>query len=107
MRALKRLTTVTVGVETFDSLDGQGSPSYAASQDIEARVVQEDEQVVGPDGSDVRTTLTVWAEASESPLPSEKDRLTYSGNTYIGVERYEGRNFKNEITHVRLRCREE
>lgn len=107
MRVLKRLTTETVGVEVFSGLDGQGSPSYQASQDIEARVVREDERIVGSDGTDQKTTLTLWVEGSESPLPDEGDRITYSGTTYIGMDRYEGRDFENNVTHVRLRCREE
>lgn len=107
MRALKRVTTETVAVEPFSGLDGQGAPSYGASQNIEARVVREDEQVIDADGDEIRTTLTLWVDADESPLPAEQDRVTVDGTVYIGVSRYEGKSFRADVTHVRLRCREQ
>lgn len=100
-------TTETVAVEPFSSLDGQGAPSYGASQNVEARVVRTDEQTVDADGSDMRTDLTLWVDAGESPLPDERDRLTYGGVTYIVAERVEGKDFGASVDHVRVRCREE
>lgn len=99
--------TETIGVEVFSSLDGEGAPSYAASVNVSGVAVQEDEVVVGSDGSNERTTLTVYIDGNEDVLPNTDDRLTVDSTKYIVRERKAVLTFKNEVDHVRLRCREE
>lgn len=97
----------TVTVEAFAGLDGQGAPSYASGVDIEARVVREDAVVIGSDGSEERTTLTLYVPEGQSPMPVKQDRITVGGTDYIVRETKEAKTLKGTVDHVRARCREE
>lgn len=103
----RRHKTEMIGVEEFSSLDGEGAPLYAASVNIDGVAVREDEVIVGPDGSNERTTLTVYVDGGEDVLPEVDDRLTVSSTKYLVRERKTILTFKNAVDHVRLRCREE
>lgn len=97
----------SLSIEPFDTLDAQGAPSYDASQSIEGWVKETDELRVDADGSDVRITLTIWVPGDESPLPSERDRITRSGSTYIVEFERVGQDFRGNTDHVRVECRDE
>lgn len=100
--------TVTIGVEPFSgSYDGQGKPSYNASQDIDAQARIEDRLVRDRDGSEVRTSLTLWIDSGESPLPAHEDRVTHDGTAYIVIDRKRVTDVENVLDHVRCHCREE
>lgn len=103
----RKATLATVGVEPFDTVDGQGAPSYAASQNIEARATRTNEMVVAPDGSDVRVTLTLWVPGDETPLPTERDRLTHDGETFIVLSTKEGTRLDGTLDHLKVQARDE
>lgn len=96
-----------VSVEVAGSFDGQGAPSYGSASTIKARAVREAEQVIGPDGSMIRTTLTLWVPTGESVTPAEGDRITYNSETFIVAEQTQPKTLRGSVTHTRLRCRDE
>jgi len=100
------LETITVEVDTGDT-DGQGIPVFDSEVDISAYVVREDKLAVSADGSEIRTSLTIWVPAGEDVLPAEGDRITYGTGTYIGREYKEVSRLNGDVSHVRLRCSEE
>lgn len=107
-RTLQRRTSLeTVSVEPFSSRDGQGAPIYAASQDIEAAVRRDTEYIADGTGSGVKVTLTLHVPGDESPIPAEKDRLTYSGSRYIVEMVDEVRSPRNVVDHVKVKARDE
>lgn len=103
----------TVSIEPFDELDGQGAPSYDASQDIEALVKDDqtgrDDQglVVDADGSEVRITLVLWVPGDESPLPNEQDRITRGGSKFIVLATRDVQRFNGTTDHVKAMLRDE
>lgn len=108
MKTLSRLgSDEQVTVEAHAGLDGQGSPSYAAGQSINASTVKANERAIGSDGSDVRVDLVVWVDAAESPMPDVKDKLTVSSEPYIVVARQDVEDLGGTLDHVRLMCRED
>lgn len=112
---LKRLGTLqTVTVEALSGIDGQGKPSYGTGEEIHARVIREDDVVrgtdlAGGDGEEVRTMMTVWIDACESPLPEHGSRLTTDdGQVGIVVNVKNVRNIRRgTLDHVRVKLREE
>lgn len=115
----RRLALETVAVEPFTGVDGQGAPSYGSSVNFEARVEERrmgdprgggTAYVIGPDGTEVHAPLTLYVPGDESNVPSEQDRLTVSGSTYIVMERTPIRGLRaarGEPDHFRLRCSDE
>lgn len=108
MSISSRLATDTLEVEPFDTLDGQGVPSYSASQTVSARVVLSGERTVDSEGSEVRADLVAWVDSGESHLPDTRDRLTHDdGETYIVINRKERRRLTGGLDHVKVEAREE
>lgn len=107
MSISSRLATDTLEVEPFDDLDGQGAPSYSASQEISARVVLSGERTVDSEGSEVRADLVAWVDSGEDQLPDTRDRLTHDGETYIVINRKERRRLTGGLDHVKVEAREE
>lgn len=109
--ATRRMATQEVGVDRFIDRDAQGKPEYQSHASIDARVVRKDEVVTRPDGSRIRTQFTVWVDGGEPYMPLHLDRLTVTTlgeqHTVIVEERYEGRDLKDRVSHLQLRCREE
>jgi len=100
------LETITVEVDTGDT-DGQGIPVFDSGVDVSAFVVEEDKLAVSADGSEIRTSLTIWVPADEDVLPAEGDRITYGTDTYIGREYKRIKRLNGELQFIRLRCQEE
>lgn len=99
---LEELTGEAVG-----ALDGQGVPTYGTAATFYARAVSEVEKIVGPSGSDERTTLTVWVDGDADYIPAEGDRVTRGAVTYIVRERVNSRRIMGgALVNVRLRLRE-
>lgn len=107
MTVSTRLREHTASIEPFDSLDGQGAPSYQASTDIKCRAVPTAEQTVDADGSDVRADLVAWVPSSEDVLPGVDDRITHDGTSYIVVNRMERRRLAGGLDHVKVEAVEE
>lgn len=119
LRTTRRLPLETLELERFDSMDGQGAPSYDTAIDIEANVVEYDASATGkgasfvtvPDGSQVHTPLTLYMRGDATVVPSEQDRITLSdGRAFIVVEKkpVSGlRKRRTEPDHYRLRLRVE
>lgn len=103
----RRLGLSTVSVELQTGRDGQGAPAYGAASEIEARVKEEVEVSRDQDGQEVRTDLTLWIPAGETPVPVENARVTYDGATFISVERKAVKNVRGTLVHTRVRCRRE
>lgn len=110
----RRAKKETVSVEPFSSLDGQGSPSYNASQDIDVFVIEDQTGrgdhglVVSAEGSEIRVSLVLWVPGDESPLPGEQDRITRSGDTFIVEATRVAKNLRSaSIDHVKAMCRDE
>lgn len=108
-RTLERIGLTSVTVEAYDgTYDSQGIPSYASGVSISARVVETDDYIRKPDGSEVRLHLDVWVPADASVLPDREDRITHESRAYIVEQRKERRTLRtNELHHVRCRCRED
>jgi len=100
------LETITVEVDTGDT-DGQGIPVFDSEVDISAYVAREDKLAVSADGSEVRTSLTIWVPAGEDVLPDEGDRITRGTENFIGREYREIKRLNGDVSHIRLRCSEE
>lgn len=106
MGVVARHAIDTVSLEVAGPPDGQGQPSYGSPVSVMARVVLEDETAVDPDGTEVKTQLTLWVPEGET-WPEEGDRLTWQGESYIVVERKERSSLITGSDHVRVRAREE
>lgn len=102
----RRVSLETVGIEVYGGRDGQGMAEYETEQEIEARVVREDAVVVGSDGTDVKTSLTLWVPGDQNPLPGDQDRITYESEAFIVIDRKEAKTLAGVVDHVRVRCRE-
>lgn len=108
MKTLKRLgSDEQVSVEAESGKDGQGKPTYAAAQTINASTVKSTERTISSEGSDIRVDLVVWVDAGENPLPSEEDRLTVNSEPYIVIGRDDVEDLGGTLDHVKLMCREE
>jgi len=108
MSTVIRRSLETVSLEVLTGVDGQGKPTYATAVNVQARTVREDMMVKLGNGSEVRTSATLWFEASTSPMPGEQDRLTLlDGLKGIVVEVMVGKALGGKIDHVRLKIREE
>jgi hypothetical protein len=97
---------VTVSVELPVGSDDQGAPLYDSPFDIEARAVRVNEMVLQPDGTQVRSTVTLWIDAAQAPL-AEQARVTFAGATYIALLVDELKRLNGEVDHLRVRLREE
>lgn len=116
---LKRVLALeTVAYEPFTGVDGQGAPSYGSSVNTQANVEERSmggrgegaRYVIGPDGSEVHVPLTLYIPGDEANVPSEQDRVTVSGSTYIVMERTPIRGLRaarSAPDHYRLRCSDE
>lgn len=117
---LKRAQKETVAYEPRTGTDGQGAPSYGSSVNTEARVHERamgrvgdasgTEFVIGPDGTEVNVSLTLYILGDENNIPSERDRITLDGSKYIVMQRTpyrRPRSARDTLSHVRLRCADE
>ncbi len=103
----RRLALETIGLEVFASLDGQGLPSYAVSVDVKGHVVREDELVLLPDGSQVRSDLRIYV-GPDAPAAAHKDRVTPDdGIAYIVLKSREVKTLSGVVDHYELQAREE
>lgn len=98
------LVTITVEPRTgFAS----GAPAYGSSSAISGAVRRRDELVRTGGGEDVMANLTVWLDASESPIPSEGDRITVDSVAYIVLTEDRVPELgSTSLSHVRLMARE-
>ena len=94
-------------LEVFDTIDGQGKPSYLTPVEVEGRVLRQDKFIVVGDGSKLKTELTIWVPGTETTLPSEKDRITYDSKTFIVAVIKEVKRGDATVVHRRVRCRRE
>ena len=101
----RHLQLETVEVECFTGVDGQGAPSYAEAFDITARAVRQVKEVVGDDGSRMRTSLTLWIPPDADVLPDERDRVTYDSTAFIVAEVKDVKDRNAQRVHRRCRCR--
>ena len=103
----RRLALETIGLEAFTSLDGQGSPSYGASVASKAHVLHKDDLAIQADGSEVRSTITLYV-GTDVTVPGHRDRVTPAdGIAYIMLESKPVKRFNGTIDHTRLKGREE
>jgi hypothetical protein len=104
----RRGSTTTIYVEPFgDTLDGQGKPTYGSAVEVEGRVSEEVENIIGPDGSEEQTTLSVWVDGAALFHPQERDRFEHCGTDYVVRRRQVRRRLDGRIHHVKLLAREE
>lgn len=99
----------TVTVELQDSTDGQGAPTYASPENIQAYVVEEDKVVVSADGTEHLSVRTVYVGADQTPAPQRNARLTMGGDTFIVLEikRRKRLSRSGGLDHTQAQCREE
>jgi len=100
-------TLQSITVEELAGVDGQGKPSYGTAQTTNGVVRYTDEVVTMADGSKVGTSLTVWIPSTQTVFPNEQARLTVEGTTYIVVQSKDVKDFKNTLSHRRVRCQVE
>lgn len=98
--------TVTVGVQVYGGFT-DGKPAYGSSSDISAQVVFEDRVMKNSDGEDVRTTLTLWVDGGELPLPDHQDQVTVSGIAHIVEFRRKVTDIDGALDHVLAFAREQ
>lgn len=104
----RHLKLGTVGIEARTGVDGQGVPAYSTSVDFDVRAVRQTKEVVGPDGSSIRTQLTLWVPFdAEVAFPDESDRVTFDGTTFIVAEVKDVKDSSARLHHRRCRCRRE
>lgn len=97
-----------ISLEQMLTVSKQGKPSYDSPIDLDARVVREDALVKLGNGSEVRTTVTLWLEGSQTPLPRNQDRITTAdGLVGIVVEVLQRKRLDGSLDHVRARLREQ
>lgn len=96
----------TVSVEAVLGTDDQGAPSYASPFDVDARVVFTTEMLPQPDGSQIRSTVTLWADAGQTPIV-EQSRVIILGVNYIALQVDQLKRLDGTIDHQRVRLREE
>lgn len=106
MSVVTKRAKASATVQEPGARDGQGKPTYGTASTILARIVREDAVARMADGSEVKTSLTMWVPASQT-LPDSDWLVTYSDTNYTVVERKEGRKLDGTLDHVRYRCREE
>lgn len=119
LRTTRRLPKEMVLLERFEGLDDQGKSDYSPGEPFEANVAEYDvalfsrgaEFAATPDGSRVRTPLTLYVQGDAAVVPNEQDRVALAdGRRFIVVERtpFSGlRHTRSEPDHYRLRCRVE
>lgn len=102
----QQLGVEAIALEKVAGVDGQGMPSYATAVGIEGRTVREDAVVQVANGDVVRTFITSWIDASQSPLPEDQDRVTFSDATVgIVVEVLQRKTLAGVLEHVRIRAK--
>lgn len=107
-RLLSRFATLkTVTLQPYTAYDGQGLPSYGSNVAFTARVREMSEYVTLLDGSQVRITLEMWLPSATVNVPNEKDRVVFGGSNYIVEMVDDVRDFKDERSHLKVRCRDE
>jgi hypothetical protein len=107
-RLLARFATLkTVTLQPYTGFDGQGLPAYGSAVTFTARVRESGDFVNLLDGSQVRITLELWLPSATVNVPNEKDRVVYGGSNYIVEMVDDVRDFKDERSHLRVRCRDE
>jgi len=97
----------TVTLQPYNGFDGQGLPAYDTAVTFTARVREGSEFVNLIDGSQVRITLEMWLPSATVNVPDEKDRVVYGGTNYIVEMVDDVRDFKDQRSHIRVRCRDE
>lgn len=97
----------TISLEPNTGTDGEGAPTYGSSSTISARVVEENKFIDRGDGSGVDISLSVWIPADETPVPSERDRLTFDSRTFIVEDKKTPRRIRRTPDHFKLMCRDE
>lgn len=102
-------STQTATLEPFDGRTGggQGTPSYGAGVEVEGRLVESPSYSVGPDGAELSGDAMWYQDASETPLPSGRDRLTVDGTAYIVQEPSSPKNGHGSVHHVTCELLEE
>lgn len=107
-RVVRRAPTQALTGEAWQSHDGQGAPTYASGVAFAAQVHEMTEFTQTGDGTELVLTLGLWVSPAADFIPDEKDRITYSGDTYIVYNRRTVRSIHSaEITHYKLVCRDE
>jgi hypothetical protein len=121
LRTTRNLPKEDVGYQDRTGLDGQGAPSYGSSVDLSANVVEYDtatsgrgsgaQFVTAPDGSIIRTPLTLYVEGDSLVVPAVEARIALSdGRSFIVAEvaKVAGLLFsRHEPDHYRVRCKVE
>ena len=116
LQITRDLPKETMSFEPFIGIDGDGQESYDTPLSFEANRMEYDaatkeaEQfVVLPDGSRVRTPVTLYVQGDETNVPAQEDRVTLpDSRTMIVAERktVAGLYFTPaEPDHYRLRLR--
>lgn len=103
----RHLTLEEIQLEPFVSVDGQGLPAYSSPVDVDARAIRRTDFIQMTDGSRIQTELTVWVPGTAATLPSEKDRITFEGTTYIVAQIKDVKARDATLEHRRARCRRE
>jgi hypothetical protein len=119
MSTTQYLPKEAVLLERVSGYDGQGLPVYDSVETFAANVMEYDagrqqtgaEFVIGRDGSQYVTALTLYIQGDEAVVPSEEDRITIdSTRTFIVREKktVHGLEYtRAEPDHYRLRCSRE
>lgn len=100
-------TLSTVYVEPFADVDGQGLPSYGVRKVLQARAVRMTGLATGADGSQIKTSLTLWFPPDQTPLPREQDRVIFEDVAFICVQWSQPQRLTGLVTHHKAMCRVE
>lgn len=97
----------TVQIEAHAGTDEQGAPSYDSPVSVQARAERVTEFITGPDGSEIRISLALWVPGDESLQPSERDRVTQGGDTFIVEAATDAVKLDGTLDHTDAMCRDE
>lgn len=107
--SMRGLSVESLTLQRAGALDDVGRVTYdPTSVTFDAHAVLEKRAVRLPDGSEVRSDLTIYVAPDEAVVPNERDRVIRNSIDYIALEKTEPLDLRSgEIDHYRIRCREE
>lgn len=107
---------VTIAVQEQLTVDGQGKPTYAAATDLVVQRVQYHSPIGGmrshdktlismPDGTQERAAITLFIDASVTPVPGLKAKITLAGRAYIVLAVGPFHDLDNVLHHTKVACK--
>ena len=98
-----------VSYAAYDSMDGQGKPTYGTAVTIKARVIEVESFVLSSDGTKIPTQLTLYVPPGQDAVPARKGTITLADARVFNVKevtspRKIGGARSSNPDHYRLKC---